>query len=390
MFIILLQKFSLKMYFFYIISPKENLIFKNNNFFYKIMDKTQNEIEFIKRKRRINDVEKKLYMNSKIVNEGDLNDIENEEHFMNQMKKGKHREKHFNKYEPDSKIEFTPFDLKEEKDEGYFDKDNFYILKKEVYDPWYESVKDEAKEKEIKNQQNKAKEEENSNDDNNNIISNTDKKKDKDSSESENYSRYGEEDLYYKEEKITKEELKEIKDEVKINRIKLIPLLDKENETISQALKRLKPKNISNNIIRTKPNKEINNNNIKQSNIDAINQSNQNNNDDKFNKLLDIVSKLTELSYFEVYSDSIEKIINDYGEKSIISFKYKTITKENGKEEIFGDFSYDQMKEWIKLNYFENTEQISFFFSAKDPRIDNIENEKWFGESDTLYKQYFL
>lgn len=353
------------------------------------MEKTQNEIEFIKRKRRVNDVEKKLYMNSKIINEGDLNDIENEEQFMSQMKKGKHRDKHFNKYEPDSKIEFTPFDLKEEKDEGYFDKDNFYILKKEVYDPWYESVKDEAKEKEIKDQQNKIKDEELNNNEDNNII-NTDKKKDKESSESENYSRYGEEDLYYKEEKITKEELKEIKDEVKINRIKLIPLLDKENETISQALKRLKPKSSSTKKINNKHKKETNNNNIKQNDEDTIEQPNQNDNDDKFNKLLDIVSKLTELSYFEVYSDTIEKIINDYGEKSIISFKYKTITKENRKEEIFGDFSYDQMKEWIKLNYFENTDQISFFFSAKDPRFDKVENEKWFSESDTLYKQYFL
>lgn len=356
------------------------------------MEKTQNEIEFIKRKRRINSAEKKLYMNSKIINESDLYDIENEEKFMNQMKKGKHRDKHFNKYEPDSKIEFTPFDLKEEKDEGYFDKDNFYILKKEVYDPWYESVKDEAKEKEIKDKQNKKKEEELNHNDDDNSITNKDEKKDKDSSESENYSKYGEEDLYYKEEKITKEELKEIKDEVKINRIKLIPLLDNQNETISQALKRLKPKSISTKKINNKHKKEANssNNNIKQNNRKTIEEFNQDDNDGKFNKLLDLVSKLTELSYFEVYSDTIEKIINDYGEKSIISFKYKTITKEKGKEEVFGDFSYDQMKEWIKLNYFENTDQISFFFSAKDPRFDNVENEKWFSESDTLYKQYFL
>ena len=58
------------------------------------------------------------------------------------------------------------------------------------------------------------------------------------SSSSENYSKYGEEDLYYKEEKITKEEQKEIIDNIKEYRIKLSKLLLNKNESVNVALKR--------------------------------------------------------------------------------------------------------------------------------------------------------
>ena len=194
--------------------------------------------------------------------------------------------------------------------------------------------------------------------------------KEEKSSESENYSRYGEEDLYYKEEKITREELKEIKDEVKNNRIKLVPLLNTEKETVSQALQRLKPKE-------NKP--QMRNQRKKE-----IKKEDNSNNKEAFDKLLEIVSKLTELSYFEVYSDSVNKIIRDYGENSILLFKYKTITTENKKEEIFGDFTYDQMTEWISKKYFENTKQITFEFMVIDPRERNKE-EYWFNDKDKLY-----
>ena len=326
------------------------------------MDKTQDEINLIKRKRRLDNIEKQLYSISQYKNKRDLNDVEDEEEMIKQMKNGKHKDKNFIKYDPDSKIEFTPFDLKEERDEGYFDNDNFYIQKKEQLDPWYESVKDEVKEKEKIKEIEHMKEKDNSDD--------NDEKEEK-SSESENYSRYGEEDLYYKEEKITKEELNQIKDEVKINRIKLVLLLSNEKETVSQALQRLKG---------NKPQMR----NQRKNNVQKEENSNMK---EQFDKLLEIVSKLTELSYFEVYSDSVYKIIRDYGEKSILLFKYKTITADK-KEEIFGTFTYTQMTEWISKKYFENTEQISFEFMVIDPREKS--DEIWFNDKSPLYKEYFI
>ena len=289
------------------------------------MDKTQEEIDFIKRKRRLDNAEKQLYNKSQYHNKNDINDIENEEQMIQQMKNGKHKDKHFMKYEPDSKIEFTPFDLKEEKEEGYFDNDNFYIQKKETIDPWYESVKDEVKEKE------KIKEIEHIKQKEINGENESEDSKEEKSSESENYSRYGEEDLYYKEEKITKEELKEIKDEVKNNRIKLVPLLNTEKETVSQALQRLKPKE-------NKPQ-------MRKQKKKEIKKEHNSNNKEAFDKLLEIVSKLTELSYFEVYSDSVNKIIRDYGENSILLFKYKL----NLEDTIWNHGKESEEQFWVDL-----------------------------------------
>ena len=142
------------------------------------MDKTQDEINLIKRKRRLDNIEKQLYNISQYKNKRDLNDVEDEEEMIKQRKNGKHKDKNFIKYDPDSKIEFTPFDLKEERDEGYFDNDNFYIQKKEQLDPWYESVKDEVKEKEKIKEIEHMKEKDNSDD--------NDEKEEK-SYENENY-----------------------------------------------------------------------------------------------------------------------------------------------------------------------------------------------------------
>ena len=186
---------------------------------------------------------------------------------------------------------------------------------KEQIDPWYESVKDEIKAKEIQQQS----------DNSDNESDNSSK-----SSSSENYSKYGEEDLYYKEEKITKEEQKEIIDTIKEYRIKLSKLLMNKNESVNVALKRIRP-------------------NKKDNDVDKK---------EKFDKLLEIISKLTELSFFDVYTDKIDNILKSYGRFVLYEFKYKTITGD--KEEIFGDFLYDQMKEWVINNYFENTETLKF------------------------------
>ena len=74
----------------------------------------------------------------------------NDANFMNSMKEGKYRDKHFRRFSKQNDgIEFTAFDLREENEEGHFDKNMNYIPNKEEYDPWYESVKDEIRQKEL-------------------------------------------------------------------------------------------------------------------------------------------------------------------------------------------------------------------------------------------------
>ncbi len=171
-------------------------------------------------------------------------------------------------------------------------------------------------------------------------------------------SKYGDEDLYYKEEKITKEEENEIKNEVEEYRIKLIKFLEK-NENVNKALKRLKPKN---------------------------------KNEDKslFNELLNIISKLTELSYFDVYTDNIEKIIKDYGIENLYLWKYKT--KIDNEEEIFQEFSTKTMKKWIKEDYFKEIDKLKFYFMFTDPinKEENKDSNKWFNTKSDLFNKYLL
>ena len=206
---------------------------------------------------------------------------------------------------------------------------------------------------------------ESNNRDDNEINTNTKNKKDKkEKNEIKNkkddndddISKYGDEDLYYKEEKITKDEINEIKNEIEENRIKLIPFLQNK-ESINKALKRLKPKN---------------------------------KNDDKkqFNELLNLISKLTELSYFDVYTDTIDNIIKDYGIENIYSWKYKT--KIDNEEQIFESFSIKTIKKWIKENYFNETENIKFYFMFIDPinKENNKDSNKWFDTKSDLYKKY--
>ena len=296
------------------------------------------------RDMKIKKIERKLYNKP----------LKSEIEFMSDVKNGKYKDNKFIKYDGD--IEFTPFDLKEENEEGYFDENDNYIKRKEEYDPWYESVKDEIKKKEMLQKKKKRNDnDKNSNESNSEI--NTDNKK-KDNEDEDDISKYGDEDLYYKEEKITKEEENEIKNEVEEYRIKLINFLEK-NENVNKALKRLKPKN---------------------------------KNEDKslFNELLNIISKLTELSYFDVYTDNIEKIIKDYGIENVYLWKYKT--KIDNEEEIFQEFSTKTMKKWIKEDYFKETDKLNFYFMFTDPinKEKNKDSNKWFNTKSDLFNKYLL
>ena len=152
----------------------------------------------------------------------------NDAKFMKSIKEGKYRDKHFRRFSKNNDgVEFTAFDLREENEEGHFDKNMNYIPNKEEFDPWYESVKDEIREKELLKHKRKKGEKD------------SDEKSEKDDDNDEEYSKYGDEDLYYKEEKITKEEKDEIDNNIKINRVKLIPFLLNEKETVKQAINRL-------------------------------------------------------------------------------------------------------------------------------------------------------
>lgn len=158
-----------------------------------------------------------------------------------------------------------------------------------------------------------------------------------DNNDDNDFNYYGEEDLYYKEEKITKEDLNEIYEEIKKNRLKLVDYLDEE-ETVQTAIKRLKP-------LPKKVNKKL-----KIDADQAEDEMNKKENETKFKELIDIISKLTELSYFDVYSDTIEKVTKSYGVKGILKWKYRTVTKTEEKENIveYGPFKTEEIKSWVE------------------------------------------
>ena len=297
----------------------------------------------------------------------------NDANFMKSMKEGKYRDKHFRRFSKQNDgIEFTAFDLREENEEGHFDKNMNYIPNKEEYDPWYESVKDEIRQKELLKHKRKKNEKD----------SDEKSENDNDNDNDEEYSKYGDEDLYYKEEKITKEENDLINKEIKINRVKLITILLNEKENVKQAINRLKKESNNNN----KNKKNLKNKKIK------IEKNEDKSEDDKFNNLLNIVSKLTELSFFDVYSDTMEKIAKDYGKEFAFLWKYKIIeSNDTKKENIYGDYDTCTMQEWTKQKYFENIDDDnnSFLFLFQD-KLDknNINANKWFNKNDALYKQY--
>ena len=296
----------------------------------------------------------------------------NDANFMKSMKEGKYRDKHFRRFSKQNDgIEFTAFDLREENEEGHFDKNMNYIPNKEEYDPWYESVKDEIRQKELLKHKRKKNEKD----------SDEKSENDNDNDNDEEYSKYGDEDLYYKEEKITKEENDLINKEIKINRVKLITILLNEKENVKQAINRLKKESNNN-----KNKKNLKNKKIK------IEKNEDKSEDDKFNNLLNIVSKLTELSFFDVYSDTMEKIAKDYGKEFAFLWKYKIIeSNDTKKENIYGDYDTCTMQEWTKQKYLENTDDDnnSFLFLFQD-KLDknNINANKWFNKNDALYKRY--
>ena len=296
----------------------------------------------------------------------------NEAKFIKSMKEGKYRDKHFHRFSKHHDgIEFTAFDLREENEEGHFDENMNYIPNKEKFDPWYESVKDEVRKNELlKHKRKKGKK----------VESDSESESDKDKDDDE-YSKYGDEDLYYKEEKITKEEGEQINKDVKINRLKLIPLLKDPKETVKQAIQRLKSTKNSKNNKKIKKNSENNQ---------------KNENDDKFNVLLGIVSALTELSFFDVYTDTITKIAKEYGIEYVFLWKYKMIEvdedskdKKEKKENIYGDYDTYTMKEWVKQKFFETHDKnTEFQFMFRDPlNINNIHANKWFNSDNILYKK---
>ena len=349
---------------------------------YEDDDSDSDESEEINNEERKNNEEKE----KEEKDEKDYNSEEdeqfNEEKFIKSMKEGKYKDKHFHRFSKHHDgIEFTAFDLREENEEGHFDKNMNYIPNKEKFDPWYESVKDEIREKELlKHKRKKINDESDSDSEN---------EDDKD----EEYSKYDDEDLYYKEEKITKEEGEQINKDIKINRLKLISLLKDEKETVKQAIQRLKEKNKK---IKNKEKKINKNKTIKNDKKDINNNINENsdsNKDDKFNILLGIVSKLTELSYFDVYTDTITKIAKDYGIENIFLWKYKIIEtdkdKKDKKETIYGDYDTCTMKDWVTQKFFESSDpNVEFQFMFIDTlNKKNINANKWFNCDNILYKK---
>lgn len=166
------------------------------------------------------------------------------------------------------------------------------------------------------------------------------------SEDNKDFQFYGDEDLYYKEEKLEKKELEDIKDKIKNLRIKLIKYFSSESDTVNDIIKRLKPKPAqqkkSINIRKNKADEVENKNKDKNLNLNENNTKNEEN----FKELLDLISQLTELSHFDVYYDSYNKILRDYGEKPLIKWKYRVM---QGKEESlneYGVFTTDQIKEW--------------------------------------------
>ena len=317
----------------------------------------------------------------------DENDEDDGQKFLKYLKNGKYKDKHFKKSSKNNDgIEFTPFDLREENEEGHFDENLFYIPNKEPIDPWYESVKDEIKKKELLKQKRKK-----------NDKDEEDDEEEEEEDDDDDYSKYGDEDLYYKEEKITKEEENKINSEIKSNRIKLINILQGPDETVKDAIKRLKNINPNRKGDKKNQKRKLIKNNKKEDIKIEEDKKEDNKNKDLFNDLLSLVSKLTELSFFDVYSDSIRNIAKDYGYKSVMIWKYKIIENQgekNEKETVYGDYDSLTIHDWDKLKYFENKNEgenkTEFQFMFMDPMNKNNPNAgKWITKDNKFFKIFF-
>ena len=186
----------------------------------------------------------------------------------------------------------------------------------------------------------------------NNLDGTTAKKDEEDKDADFNF--YGEEDLYYRDEKITHEEMKDIEKETKQNRIKLIKYFLNENETVGQAIQRLKAAGGEKKFKPLKPQRkkqknEENSETIKEDDATKVDSLR---NQALFKELLDIVSKLTELSFFNVYSDCVVNIQKSYGMASLIKWKYRTVPVGekfdlNNDFKEYGEFTSEEIKSWM-------------------------------------------
>ncbi len=70
--------------------------------------------------------------------------------------------------------------------------------------------------------------------------------------------------------------------------------------------------------------------------------------DTKFEEILDLISKLTELQHYTVYSDSAEKIEKEYP-MIHYEFFYKTEYKDKNKnlDQEFGPFDWESITQWV-------------------------------------------
>lgn len=109
---------------------------------------------------------------------------------------------------------------------------------------------------------------------------------------------YGDEDLYFKPSKPTVSELQEKACDIKKYRLMLINILNDE-ETVQQAINRLKGKSKDKN----------KNKKRKISNNDPIPDNEQ------YMKLLDIISNLTNLGFYDVYTDKKDDINAFYSDE---------------------------------------------------------------------------
>jgi hypothetical protein len=175
------------------------------------------------------------------------------------------------------------------------------------------------------------------------------------SDDNDDFHYYGDEDLYYKEEKLNKNELENIATNIKLLRIKLVKFFNTESETVKDIIKRLKPKlefkKKTNNNKKNLQEKESKNNDVG----NEIKEEEKEKKGEKFKELLDLISQLTELSHFDVYYDTYNKIVRNYEEKSILKWKYR-IVNPNGEviNEYDDIFNTDTIQEWHKNVFITN------------------------------------
>lgn len=129
-----------------------------------------------------------------------------------------------------------------------------------------------------------------------------------------------------------------------VNKFKPQRKKQKSEETESN----LKEKNLHNNICIDSVSKIKE---ISDLNSEANAEDERMKNEKLFKELLDVISKLTELSHFNVYSDTYSKILSKYGKFDIAQWMYRTIVKlDDDKLEIneYGPFSSEEIKSWLK------------------------------------------